>query len=296
MERSQMKYVVEVARQGNITRAAEILHIAQPSLSNQIIHLEKELGVQLFERSHKRVYLTEAGRAFVKEAEHILREIEGLKETMVEYAQLRMGRLRIGALSTMVPLGIPYLISDFSELHPTLDITITEDGSSELIHQIKANLLDVAFIINTEEYKEDELTILELMNARFMAIVNKKHPLAIRTSLTLEDLKDQKLIVTTSSFNLQRTLLSRMDQAGIPYKIATSCNQIETCHVLANQGFGISFCTEATISHYHCENVVYLPMAEFPKRSVYLAYKRDPKYHPVLRSFVKFICGYYPGG
>ena len=92
------------------------------------------------------------------------------------------------------------------------------------------------------------------------------------------------------------TLLSRMDQAGIPYKIATSCNQIETCHVLANQGFGISFCTEATISHYHCENVVYLPMEEFPKRSVYLAYKRDPKYHPVLRSFVKFICGYYPGG
>lgn len=295
MERNQLKYVVEVARWGNITRAAEALHIAQPSLSNQILHLERELGVPLFERRRKRVYLTDAGSAFVKKAEQILGEIDYLKETMDEYAHLRMGRIRIGALSTMVPLGIPYLISDFQKQYPDIEITITEDGSLELIQQIKSNTLDAAFIIHYEECEDEELINLELMNSRLMAIVNKDNPLAARASLKLEDLRNQRLIVNSDHFNLRHMLFTSMEQYGIPYKVAAFCNQIETCYVLADQGLGIGFCTEANIGHYHCSNVVYLPMEELPRCSVYLVYKQNPDYHPVLKSFVKFICGYYPG-
>jgi DNA-binding transcriptional LysR family regulator len=166
---------------------------------------------------------------------------------------------------------------------------ISEEGSSELIQQIKNNRLDVAFILQKEDFKEEELTVFELMEARFMAIVNKKHPLASRSSLNLEDFRNQRLIISSDRFNLQRSLVSRMEQIGIPYKIATLCNQIETCFVLADQGFGISFCTESTIGHYDCSNVVYLPVEGFEKRSIYLIYKKDPEYYPVLKKFIEFI-------
>jgi len=291
MERNQLRYVVEIARQENITRASEILHIAQPSLSNQLIHLENELGVKLFERTRKRIYLTQAGEIFVRKAEHILNEFDHLADIMKDFAKLRIGRLRIGALSTMIPLGIPHQISDFSAQHPTLDIYLTESGSSELVQKVKAGELDVAFILHTGEPDEEILTYRKLMESRFMAIVNKTHPLSSKESLKIDDLKDQKLIVTTSDFNLQRILLSRMDEREIPYKVSTQCNQIETCFILADQGMGISFCTEATTGYYHCKNVTYIPMKDFPVRSVFLVYKNDPAYHPALRCFVEHICG-----
>lgn len=82
MERSQLIYVVTVAECGSVTRAAEKLHLSQPSLSNQIIHLEQELGIALFARVRKRVHLTEAGEVFVRHAQRILNDMQALAERM----------------------------------------------------------------------------------------------------------------------------------------------------------------------------------------------------------------------
>ena len=92
MERSQLIYVVTVAECGSVTRAAEKLHLSQPSLSNQIIHLEQELGIALFARVRKRVHLTEAGEVFVRHAQRILNDMQALAERMEDYAANRSGR------------------------------------------------------------------------------------------------------------------------------------------------------------------------------------------------------------
>lgn len=293
MERNQMRYVVEVARQGTITHAAEILHIAQPSLSNQIINLENELGISLFERTKKRIYLTEAGEIFVRDAERILAKMDQLKEKMDDLANLRMGKLRIGVLSTMVALELHKTIAKFANLHPSLDICLTEEGSSHLIRQVQSLELDAAFAFHTGDISDEGLIFCNLMESRFMAIVPKSYSLASQPALTFEDFADRRLIVTTKNFNLQRHLLSQLDARGIPYKIVTQCNQIETCYVLANQGMGVSFCTEATIGHYHCDNVAYIPIEGMEMYPLFLVYKKDINYHPLLREFVIFVEQYY---
>ena len=94
MERSQLIYVVTVAECGSVTRAAEKLHLSQPSLSNQIIHLEQELGIALFARVRKRVHLTEAGEVFVRHAQRILNDMQALAERMEDYAANRSGEVR----------------------------------------------------------------------------------------------------------------------------------------------------------------------------------------------------------
>lgn len=126
MERSQLIYVVTVAECGSVTRAAEKLHLSQPSLSNQIIHLEQELGIALFARVRKRVHLTEAGEVFVRHAQRILNDMQALAERMEDYAANRSGRVRIGALPIMCALHIPELIGGFHSEYPSITLTLQE--------------------------------------------------------------------------------------------------------------------------------------------------------------------------
>lgn len=98
----QMKYLLAVARTGNITKAAQQLHISQPSLSNQIIALEKQLGISLLERRRKRVYLTDAGQYFATQSQKILNQEQNLEHTMEEFSQLKKGSLRLGCFLSFV--------------------------------------------------------------------------------------------------------------------------------------------------------------------------------------------------
>lgn len=293
MERSQLKYVVEVAKWQNITRASEALHISQPSLSNQILNLERELGVSLFERVRKRVYLTEAGESFVYQATKILNDMEHLKQSMAEYAQRRAGRICVGALPVMVPLGIPDALTAFAKQYPLLQVDLTEEGSFALIHKIKTNELDAAFVNLLSHDSEDDIYQIKLTESRFVAALNSAHPLAQRTELTLTDLKEQPLIITSESFNMQRMILAELDHENIPYRIAASCNQIESCFRLVDKGFGISFCSEEASEYYFYKNVQYIPIQGIPSRALYLIYKKDPAYYPALQTFVSFVREWY---
>jgi len=152
MERSQLIYVVTVAECGSVTRAAEKLHLSQPSLSNQIIHLEQELGIALFARVRKRVHLTEAGEVFVRHAQRILNDMQALAERMEDYAANRSGRVRIGALPIMCALHIPELIGGFHSEYPSITLTLQERGSAELLQALEQSEIDVAFaILNPSE-------------------------------------------------------------------------------------------------------------------------------------------------
>ncbi len=290
MERNQLLYVVEVAQQGNITKAAEVLHITQPSLSVQIMNLEQELGVSLFERTRKRVYLTEAGKVFVEKAILILNQIESLKRTMEDFSARRKGALRIGVLPVMLPLHLHELLAAFSDAFPDLELRLIELGSSELIHKVLDDQLDAAFVIRSQINEKDEKLKGEcLMKSRWMAVIHKNHPLADHSVLNLEDLRDQRLILPSDGFNLQRVLHSRLDYFKIPYKISMTYTQIEACFAFADQQFGIGICSEDLVSYYKYPNIVYVPIHEMPLREIHFIYKKEPSCHPTLESFIEFV-------
>lgn len=293
MERSQLLYVVEVAKCGNITKAAEVLHLSQPSLSNQIINLEKELGISLFERTRKRVILTEAGEAFVMQATIVLNDLDLLRQNMEDYSLQKLGRLRLGMLSVMVPLGFPELIQAFSKLYPSIEISILESGSFELVNSTKKSEIDVALVIIPDINEVEDLYRIKIMESRLMAAINVNNVLTQNDSINLEMLGDQKLIMTTGNFNLQRLIQSRFVTMEVPYNISAVCNQVETCLALVDKGFGISFCSEDIVDYYKFPNVRYIPMESMPTRKIYMVYKKPLEYHPNLKSFVDFASKYY---
>lgn len=184
MERSQLIYVVTVAECGSVTRAAEKLHLSQPSLSNQIIHLEQELGIALFARVRKRVHLTEAGEVFVRHAQRILNDMQALAERMEDYAANRSGRVRIGALPIMCALHIPELIGGFHSEYPSITLTLQERGSAELLQALEQSEIDVAFaILNPSEPAVGQVHSLPLLQSEICAAVHVDNPLARRDAI-----------------------------------------------------------------------------------------------------------------
>ena len=294
MERNQLIYTITVADTGSITRAAEKLHISQPSLSNQIIHLERELGVPLFERVKKRVYLTAAGLAFVEQARQIINQFQSLEYTMTEYAQNQLGHVHVGALSIMCPLQIPDLVQEFRGLYPGIQVSLLESGSIALLQALAGNEIDVAFALLDSNHAIDEsLQAVRLMDSDIYAVVSKNHALSGKQEITLNDLTGMTLIMNTSNFRLSSIITSRMEAAGIHYTIGYSCNQIDSCLSLAGKNLGVFFCSRETALYYQHDHLELLRIQPPIKRGIYLLYKKNPDYHPALRSFIQYTINFY---
>ena len=293
MERNQLRYVVETARYGNITKAAEALHISQPSLSAQIILLEKELGISLFERTKKRVYLTEAGEAFVHQAEQILNSMDSLKLTMNEYAEEKRGSLKIGLLPIMTPIGLVDMLAEFREEFPDFDLSVSEAGSRVLIEKTIQNETDAAIVIMRDTETVQDLHSVLLKESLFAAAVPSDHRLAVHKTLKTEDFYDEQLILPQGTFNLQNMILDRLNAKAIPYHLFVSCSQTETCFALASNHFGITFCSMEMAEHCQYKNLIFIPVEDIPLRKIWLVYKKTPEYHPALNEFINFVKDYF---
>src|ERR1700722_5085714 len=142
MELSQLRYVLAVAETGNFTRAAARSNIAQPSLSQQIIKLERERGHKLFHRLGRKAALTEAGKAFLERARRILFEVEDATKELADSPTLER-RITVGAIPTLAPYLLPSVIPRVRERYPNLQVDIREDFKISLIQGILEGELDL---------------------------------------------------------------------------------------------------------------------------------------------------------
>jgi LysR family hydrogen peroxide-inducible transcriptional activator len=131
MELHQLRYLVAIAETGNFTRAAERSHITQPSLSQQILNLEKEVGHKLFHRLGRKAVLTEAGATFLERARRILFEVENAAKELQDHPSLDR-RITVGAVPTVAPYLVAPLIERCRESHPNLLVHMREDFRSDL--------------------------------------------------------------------------------------------------------------------------------------------------------------------
>src|SRR6478609_2599379 len=122
MELRQLNYVIQIANEKNFSRAADKLHIAQPSLSQQLSKLEQEIGVLLFRRTTNSVELTQAGQVFVHKSQAILDAVEQLKQEMDDMAQMRRGRLVVGTLPLTGSHILPLVLPVFGEQYPQIEV------------------------------------------------------------------------------------------------------------------------------------------------------------------------------
>ncbi len=193
MDLQQLRYVVALHRERHFQRAADRVHISQPTLSQQVKKLERELGVPLFERSSRRVRPTAAGDAFAAKAAAVLETLEGASEEARRNAQELTGRLSVAAIPTLAPYILPPVLQALRRRAPKLTVEVHELTTSLLVEHLKEGRVDVGVLALPIE--DRGLVSRSVGREPFYLATSRAHPLAARKKIRPDDLKAERLLI-----------------------------------------------------------------------------------------------------
>lgn len=291
MELRQLQYALQIAAERNFSRAAEKLHIAQPSLSQQLSKLEKELGVMLFQRNTSSVELTHAGQKFVEQAGIIIDAVELLRQEMSDISQLRTGSVVVGSMPITGAHLLPHVLPVFKRKYAEVEITLLEDSSMNL-EKLTANgqtdlsLLSLPLEVPTLAYEV-------LGEERIDLAVPPEHPLASRSArgirTSLSELRDEPFIVLKEGQGFRKMTVELCHEAGFEPRIVFQSNNMETIQSLVAAGMGVTLVPHFIARAPRSEFVpVYLPLAEpVPSRTLVIAYRRGRYLSKAAEAFIE---------
>ncbi|KAB2647563.1 MAG: LysR family transcriptional regulator [Verrucomicrobiota bacterium] len=260
MELQQLRYFSSVADLANFTRAAEHCNVSQPSLSQQIINLEKELGHKLFHRLGRKAVLTEAGTTFLDRTRKILFEIDNASRELTDSPSL--GRLiNVGAIQTLAPYILPEVIEICRDRYPNLHIIIQEDFRTALVNGVLEGELDLALV--SLPVKDDiRLDVQPIMKEPLLLVVGKNHRLATKTKVTAADLIDETFVMMGTASSLTQQVKSFCGDHHFEPKITHRCSQVPTVKALVARGVGVSVLPQITKAPSDDSSLVYITLAD----------------------------------
>lgn len=290
MQIQQLRYIKKTAETQNISAAAKELFISQPSLSQQIIKLEKELGVPLFIRHSKCVTLTPAGEEFVIYATRILNDLETLTSNMKLYSTLKRGSLKIGLLPIGGYLGLSNYINDFRKINTDLDISLKVDLSNVLLDKVITREIDVAFIIGSENLSRNkDIFCKKIMEDNYVAVVSRQNPLSNKNKISASDLIGQPVILPSKDSSARKVIDSMFSSQHVIPNIIAEISQSDIIMQLVSQNLAIGFSSVSIASMLHTEELVTIPLTQAITRPIYYITLSDLLTYPTIKSFTEYI-------
>ncbi len=266
MELHQLRYAVAIADTGNFTRAAERCHVTQPSLSQQILNLEKEVGHKLFHRLGRKAVLTEAGAVFLERARRIVFEVENATKELSDHPALDR-RITVGAIQTIAPYLLLPLIEKCRIELPNLQIDIVEDFRSDLVRAVVEGELDLAIV--TLPVKDPRVSVEPLLTEPLLLVVGKNHRFSSRSEISIDDLADETFVTMGESSTLSGQIRSFFGGHNFEPKVGYRCAQVTTLKKLVGMGLAISVLPEVDREPRDHETLTYLRLTgSAPTREV----------------------------
>lgn len=237
MEIHQLRYFVAVAGEGNFSRAAEKVHVAQPSLSQQIQKLEAEVGQPLFDRLPRAVLLTEAGKRFQEFAQRILSNVADARKCIDEFKGQAVGKLVIGAIPTIAPYLLPRLLPHFQQQHPKAAVEVIEDVTESLARGLEDGEVDVALLSTCES---QDFLRQSLGEEALLVAVPAGHRLAQKERVTWRDLKHERFLGLHRAHCLSRQVEEFCSAHGLHPELSVRGAQLTTVVGMVGAGLGLS--------------------------------------------------------
>ena len=237
MELRQLRYFVEAARVGHFARAAQKLRVAQPSLSQQIKRLERDLGVELFDRSGRRAVLTQAGEALLVRAERILAEAQHASAEASEFSSVGRGRVVIGALQSLVEVRLPELLAAFERSYPSVEVALREETTVQMLDLLREGEIDLALGHTTGVRVPGRMVAERLFEEDLVLMMSPGHPLAVCEEVSLADLKDEIFVCYKEGSGIRAALMEACKVEGFEPRIPFECGTLRS---LAAAGLGVA--------------------------------------------------------
>jgi LysR family transcriptional regulator, hydrogen peroxide-inducible genes activator len=254
MELHQLRYFCAVAETGSFSRAAEQCHVAQPSLSQQILKLEDELGARLFDRLGRSVRLTDLGKTFLPRARAVLRELEAAKGDVRERKDSISGPISVGVIPTVAPYFLAPHLTAFTRQFPQAQLTVVEEITPILLERLRASRVDVALL--ALPIRGHEFEAFPLLTEHLFAALPKNHKLARRDSLSLKDLHAEPFLLLRDGHCFRDTAVAACDRARLSPQVIFESGQFSSILSMVGTGMGVSIVPEMAVDkHQGCRYV-----------------------------------------
>ncbi len=290
MELKQLEYFLAVSQELHFTRAAEKLNISQPSLSQQIRALEQEVGVPLFDRIGKRTTLTEAGNILLSHTLKIFQELEQAGAALRELNGLARGKLRIGALLTVVNYLLPPTLQAFHQQYPNIELTVLGLRMGDIRRGLLENELDLGIVFLPMD--EDEFESIPLYTEELSLAVSTGHPLAGHSFVTLDVLKETPAILLPENYYLRQLIDRHCAELGFTPRPVLEMTTMESLIHMVSLGMGVTVLPRPYLECLqHPEISVISFSAPVPMREIGILYRKDKFMCTATRVFIDKLTG-----
>ncbi len=291
MTLTELKYIVAVAEARHFGQAAERCFVSQPSLSASVKNLEEELGVKLFERGKRGVFLTDAGEQIVAQARRALEEAERVKTVAHQGRDPLKGVLRLGIIHTVAPYLLPDLVAALRRLAPEMPLDVEENTTANLDRMLRAGELDG--VILALPYDAPGIETAPLYEETFQVVAPAKHALARRKSVSVEELDAGELLLLPVGHCFRDQVLDACQEFSRPPEAGRQGNSLETLRSMVASGLGVSVLPATALTARHANPLV--KSVEFndpcPMRRIALASRRGFHRPAALEKLVAAVRG-----
>ena len=288
MELHQLYYFVAVAETGGFSRAAERCSVAQPSLSQQIMKLERELGQQLFDRLGRTVVLTEAGQVLLPRARSILAEVEQIERRLSREIDEGYGQLAVGFIPTIAPFLLPNVIKRFAENYPHAELLVHEDLTEALVNSLIEGRLGLGIMSLPINHK---LIAAEEICTEFLLIASSHHHHLMKGAvLKSKELEDFPFIALNEIHCLGEQVQSFCYQQDVNLEIVCYTSQLSTVHSCVALGLGVSLVPQILAATDTSNQLRYRAMSEpMPRRKIVAASHAGRQRSFLARQFITLV-------
>lgn len=288
MDIRHLEYFSEVARHRSFTKAAQVLHVTQPTISKMIKTLEEELGITLFSRSAKQIELTDAGEAVFSQAQHVLSAFENLTSELSDVMNIKKGSIRIGLPPIASSSVFPRVMGEFNKVYPDINLEIIEVGSKIVERGVEDGTLDIGVVCTLPE-KQGVFEMFSFIKDPLMLIVHPEHPLGARQEITFADLKHESFVLYRDDFSLHDRIIERCIQSGFHPRVICESSQRDFMTEAVAAGLGVAFLPGKICRELDKARIKALPLSE-PAIHLQLAviWKKDKYLSFVSREWLKF--------
>lgn len=284
MELRVLKYFLAVASEENITKAAKVLHITQPTLSRQLMQLENELGVQLFKRNTHSIRLTEEGMLLRRRAQELINLADKTAQEVSRKDEVISGDIAVGCGETNNLFPIARIMAAFQQQYPDVQFTLYTGIADDVKERIEQGSLDFGIVLEPVDISTYNFLPLPLKDC-WVVLMRKDHVLASKPFIAPSDLAGQRIIISSRQSvhnQLEHWMGKWYDQACLAaFMNLSAYNKM----VLVDQGVGVALGLDFDVSH---PNLCSIPMEPPIENGSYMVWKKNQYLSPLTTRFIEF--------
>lgn len=287
MDVRQLTYFAEVAKQQSFTKAAHTLHVTQPTISKMVRQLEIELSTTLFDRSNKRVVLTDAGEIVLERAIQIIQMVEEVHTALEDMEHLKKGHLKLGMPPLIGILFFAQMMKGFQQQYPQITFQLDEIGANVVKERVLAGELDAGFVMLPAH--DEDYDVIPFVTADVVVVLHREHRLAQKKILSMKDLADESLLLFSEDFTLHDRILQECEAYGFQPHIAFESSHWEFISQMIEHNLGIALFPEPFARKTNPDKVVAIPLERPILWEIAFILKKDRYRSRAVHAFIDYI-------